>query len=135
MNTLPTQASTDPQPTTPIVGVSVGKEVEHASDVLAEVTLGVEQGKDIELPHEVSAIGVRVQPTIVVLPTVVQHAGVQAINPAAPVAPFTPAAKMPLSDDQIAKGLHESVVNSVRWLTEWCVRRLKQLQLYARPSI
>jgi hypothetical protein len=31
-----------------------------------------------------------------------------------------------LTDDQIAKGLHEGI-NTVRWLAEWCVRKLKHL--------
>lgn len=33
-----------------------------------------------------------------------------------------------LSDDQIKLGLHHKVWEAIRWLAEWCVRRMKMLR-------
>lgn len=35
---------------------------------------------------------------------------------------------VPLTDDQIKKGLHHKVWEAMRWLAEWCVRRLKMVR-------
>lgn len=32
---------------------------------------------------------------------------------------------LPLTKDEVAKGLKEKVVNSIRWLAEWCMRMIK----------
>jgi hypothetical protein len=128
MNNLPTQSSTDQSTITPSpTATSVGKEVEVIAPV--EHVVSTEQGKDIELPKEVSAIGVTIQPTTVVLPSIVQKSGVTAINPISSVTPLVSSKPLPLSDEEIAKGLHEGVVTSVRWLAEWCMRRLKQMHI------
>lgn len=129
MNSLPQQPVSDKPVVTPISSSGVGKEIESAETTLSEVTKDVEHHKDGELPKEVSAVGVRLQPTIIELPTIVQNAGVQVVNTVAQPVPVTTTIALPLSDEQMAKGLHESVVNSVRWLTEWCVRRLKQMHI------
>jgi len=35
---------------------------------------------------------------------------------------------LPLTDDQIQKGLHHQVWESIRWLAEWCIRQVKILK-------
>lgn len=136
MNTLPQQPLTDqPIGSQPVSSIGMGKEVEHAEKSV-EAASDVLQYKDTELPKEVSAAGVRMQQTTVVLPMIVQKAGVQAINPVVQPSVISKTITLPLTDEQIAKGLHESILSSVRWLAQWCQRRLKQLQhIYARPSI
>lgn len=32
---------------------------------------------------------------------------------------------LPLTKDEVEKGLKDKVVNSVRWLAEWCMRMIK----------
>jgi len=32
---------------------------------------------------------------------------------------------LPLTKDEVEKGLHHKVLNSVRWLAEWCIRMIK----------
>ncbi len=32
---------------------------------------------------------------------------------------------LPLSEDEVEKGLHHKLVDSVRWLAEWCIRMIK----------
>ena len=75
---------------------------------------------------EVAAAGVRTQPTTVQLPQVVTQMGVAPVGQA--VMPQAPAVALPLTDDQIAQGLKQSITSSWRWLAEWCIRKLKQLQ-------
>ena len=88
---------------------------------------------EIEVPKEVTGAGVTVQPTTVALPPNVAGMGVQPAGANVPATPSdSPAANLPLSEEQIAKGLHESVMSSWRWLAEWCVRRLRQLHMGIR---
>lgn len=137
MNTLPQQPSTDqPIGSQSVSSIGMGKEVEQIGKSAVEIPTDGEQNKDTELPKEVKAAGVRMQQTTVVLPIIVQKAGVKAINPVVQPSVISKTITLPLTDEQIAKGLHESIISSVRWLAQWCERRLKQLQyIYARPSI
>lgn len=82
-------------------------------------------GQEMDLPREVVSAGVRIQPTQVSIPPPVAQMGVQPAgnNVSTPAQQVS----LPLTDDQIVKGLHLGIVNSVRWLAEWCVKRLKQL--------
>ncbi len=34
---------------------------------------------------------------------------------------------LPLTEDQVEKGLHHQIWDSIRWLAEWCVRQIKML--------
>ncbi len=99
--------------------VTIGKEFEPA-------TIKDVSGQEMELPKEVAAAGVKVQPTTVQLPQAVTQMGVTPVGAAAP--PPTTVA-LPLTDDQIAQGLKLSIASSWRWLAEFCVRRLKQLHM------
>lgn len=85
-------------------------------------------GQEFELPKEVQTAGVRMQPTTVSIPAPVASLGVKPSGANIPVQTKS-SVVLPLSDDQIARGLHESITNSVRWLAEWCVRRLKHLHI------
>jgi hypothetical protein len=108
----------------PGVGLGV-KEMEPVPSLLIPEQTGlVETHKDIELPPEVIKSGVRVQPTQVPLPQVVQTAGVQPAGINVTIGNGATIA-MPLSDDQIAQGLKTSVAESWRWLAEWCLRQIK----------
>ena len=85
-------------------------------------------GQEMELPKEVVTAGVRMQPTTVSIPPVVSSLGVKPIGNNVPVQTAS-SVVLPLSDDQIAQGLHNGVTDSVRWLSEWCIRRLKHLHM------
>ena len=41
--------------------------------------------------------------------------------------PVDPVVTLPLTDDQIVKGLHHHVWEAIRWLAIWCVRQAKIL--------
>jgi hypothetical protein len=124
-NPLPSQPpEPDPVPAT-IRSGSINKEVEPLTPLVSESGGIREVGADIDLPKEVASAGVTVQPTTVTIPSDVSQMGVT------PVAQVTKGATtrvaMPLTDDQIAQGLKQSVSLSWRWLAEWCVKRLKQI--------
>ena len=121
MDDLPTN-QLNPQVSGGTLGIG-GKELEPAVE---QPTLKDVSGKEIELPKEVAAAGVRTQPTTVQLPQVVTQMGVAPVGQA--VMPQAPAVALPLTDDQIAQGLKQSITSSWRWLAEWCIRKLKQLQ-------
>lgn len=122
MNDLPIHQLT-PQVSGGVSGVG-GKELEPATGDIEQPVLKDVTAKEIELPKEVISAGVKVQPTTVQLPQNVTNMGVTPIGNA--VVTQAPAIALPLTDDQIALGLKQSIVSSWRWLAEWCVRRLKQ---------
>lgn len=93
-----------------------------------EPTVKDVSGAEIELPKEVASAGVKVQPTTVQLPQSVAQMGVTSVGQT--TQPQATTVAIPLTDDQIAQGLKQSITSSWRWLAQWCVRKLKQL--YAR---
>lgn len=123
MDDLPTNQLT-PQVSGGTLGMG-GKEVEPGGAGFEQSGLRDVQGAEIELPKEVAAAGVTQKPTAVQLPQAVTQMGVSAVGTA--VIPQAPAAVLPLTDDQIALGLKQSITSSWRWLAEWCIRKLKQL--------
>lgn len=125
MSDLPTTPTdTTVSPTAPTG--SMGKEVEGGIG-LAEAGLRDTSGVEVEIPKEVASAGVKVQPTTVPIPPPVAQMGV---TPAGANVPgqTTTTVVLPLTDDQLAKGLKASISSSIRWLAVWCVRRIKQLQ-------
>lgn len=44
-----------------------------------------------------------------------------------PAQPQNVTVTLPLTEEQVVKGLHEHVWDSIRWLAEWCVRQIKML--------
>ena len=64
------------------------------------------------------------------LPADLKKMGVRTPAAAIPVSKVaTTSLSLPLSDDQIALGLHAQVLSSLRWLAEWCLRQLKKAHL------
>lgn len=95
-------------------------EKEHAFS--PEITQGTEG-----LTKEVTQAGVTIQPTTIPIAPPVAQMGV-ASGPANIPMPIA-SAVLPITDDQIARGLGKSIKESFRWLAEWCVRRLKQAHI------
>lgn len=129
MNDLPTSAvpnSMIPQRPQKVGGGGLHKEIEVLPGQ-TESPVAPEYGRDQELSPDVAAAGVRIHPTSIPVPPPIASMGVAPAG--ANVAMPAPAVKMPLTDDQIAQGLKQSITSSWRWLSEWCVRRLKQFHL------
>lgn len=106
---------------------SVSKEIEGRVG-LGEPGLRDVSGQEVELPKEVASAGVKVRPTTVAIPQSVAQLGVKPAGVNVP-AQGAAAIALPLTDDQIATGLHQSIASSLRWFAEWCLRRLKQLHM------
>lgn len=120
----PASSGGTPQP----VGSMAKETGPHISSV--ETPLVIEVGQETSLPSEVVKAGVTIQQTTVSLPPSVQQLGVKTVGATSSVVPVAaPAVSLPLSDDQIASGLHQSIMSSWRWLSEWCVRQLKQVHI------
>ena len=85
-------------------------------------------GKEMDLPREVVAAGVKASPVAIPIPPPVKNLGVRGAGTNIPMA-VAASAKLPLSDVQIAEGLHTNITNSIRWLAEWCRYKLKKLGL------
>jgi hypothetical protein len=126
MNTLPDIGNIASSiPTPPQMVGSIGKEKETLPVSSSENTLK-DVGKEMELPKEVVSAGVSMTPTVVSIPPPVQTLGVKLAGQNVP-AVSTNSVSLPLSDDQIAQGLHASITSSLRWLAEWCRHKLKVL--------
>lgn len=129
-NPSPPPQAPPASPVIPIQPVSSGnKEIPSLSGMVdLHEGLSDATGQELELPKEVQSAGVRIQPTTISLPAPIAKLGVAASGANIPIQ-TTSTIVLPLSDDQIAIGLHQAVTNSMRWLAEWCVRRLKFLHI------
>ena len=124
-NQVPTNSPTSVQPDGMAVTSLGSKEIVGGS-INPQEGLRDATGKEVEIPKEVAAVGVKVRPTTIPIPPAVAKMGVKPAGQNIPVQ-TTSTIVLPLSDSQIASGLHESITSSLRWLTEWCIRRLKQV--------
>ena len=118
-----------PQSNTPSPTGSMAKETgPHIA--FAETPIIAEIRQETVLPEEVSNAGVTIKPTSINLPPTVKNFGVSVVGASAQVVTVVaPAVSLPLSDEQIAQGLHQSIKSSWRWLAEWCRRQLQQAHL------
>lgn len=116
-----------PKPTISPPASAVGSIAKESAPLTGhiEAPLITEIGKEMELPPEVAKAGVSIQSDTVVLPPPVAQRGVKPVGAQAPASAAATIA-LPLSDDQIAKGLQQSLTTSWRWLAEWCKRQLLQ---------
>ena len=44
-----------------------------------------------------------------------------------PAEPQNTVVTLPLTEDQVRDGLHHQILDSIRWLAEWCIRQIKML--------
>jgi hypothetical protein len=98
-------------------------EKEHISS--AEGLQKEATGQSEGLPREVSSAGVSIHPSAIPIPKPLIAMGVKPAGSNVPPPPVN----LPITDDQIAQGLSKSVRESFRWLSEWCLRRLKQVHI------
>lgn len=92
----------------------------------------LEQGSaEVELTPELEKAGVVAHHDNVRVSPEVQQMGVETMGPTQPVI-YTGAVQLPLTDDQIVVGLHAQILSSLRWLAEWCIKRLKQVHVHLK---
>ncbi len=126
MNNLPTTRDSSAQSTQAPQSVGSFAKEQEGPVRITESSVG-DIGKEIELPKEVAAAGVKVRPITVSIPPPVKNLGVKVVG--SQTSFTTHATTLPLSDVQIAEGLHTNITNSIRWLAEWCKYNLKKLGL------
>ena len=127
MNNLPNNGDSSTQKIVVSPTGSFGKEQESGIIGSSESALQ-DLGKEMDLPKEVLSAGVRTQPITVSIPPQVSSLGVKVTG--TPVQMIKTASQaLPLSDVQIAEGLHTNIASSIRWLAEWCRYKLKKLGL------
>jgi len=128
MNTLPDTGFTNRSQTTSSQSIgTMGKETE--SLLVSDTVLPLKDiGTEMELPKEVTSAGVSVRPVVVPIPPPVAELGVTSVgeNVSTASANLSP---LPLTNTQIAEGLHASITSSLRWLAAWCSRQLKTLKI------
>lgn len=134
MDNLPTATSVPQSP--PVVPAhpvgSMAKESAPVS-VSNETPPVTEIGKEDVLSSEVKKAGVRMHADTIEMPQVAHTMGVKVVDPV-PAAATTLTVSLPLTDDQIAQGLHQSMVSSWRWLAEWCERQLRQAHILLKTT-
>ncbi len=128
---LPGQAKNSPPPAGINSGTAWGKEREVIGFQSPDLPIRDTHGAEFELPREIEAVGVKVQPTIVPVPSAVAQLGITAVGANSPPATGQ-AVVLPLTDEQIAQALHKDIKSSARWLAEWCIKRLKELHIVVK---
>lgn len=64
------------------------------------------------------------------IPEDVEKAGLTHTGPTTPTKQATgKTVKLPLTDDEIAIGLHAHIWESIRWMSLWCVRQLNKVHI------
>lgn len=122
-------APIDPVPE-PQVGSAAKETAPDYAVAHAAETLKIEEiEQEIEKTAELEKTGAEVISGEVQLPSILSDAGVQTVpGVSTPVMPSTqtPGPVLPITDDQVAAGLHVSMAKSFHWLALWCLRRLRQ---------
>lgn len=82
-------------------------------------------------PHkEVVDAGLSVHPETVLIPPDLKTMGVVPSGSSVPVSTAaTVQIVLPLPDQKIEEGLHMQVYSALRWLSEWCIRKLKKAHM------
>jgi hypothetical protein len=119
-----TQALSDLKNNPP--GGPVPSSISGRKEMLKESNLLQEVPQVPEISTEMKEHGVEVGSETVELPQEVKQAGVEAVDDLAVYEPpkenLTP--NIPLTTQQMQKGLHAKVADSLLWLVYWCIRQI-----------
>lgn len=109
---------------------SAGTGKEREMPVVAKEMIS-EVGREADIPKEVEKAGVEVIKETIELPPDVKRLGVTQTGPSVPAISVTatPQVVLPISDQTVIAGLHAQLLSSLRWLAQWCVRRLKKAHI------
>ncbi len=111
------------QPVNPPISTPAGKERVDAG-VGQEVTPITEFTRSVDLEPEVEGWLEKLEKEQTQLPQpVVDEKGQVILDDAQKQAGFK--VVLPLTKDEVEKGLHLKVIDSLRWLAEWCLRLIK----------
>ena len=127
-NQLSSQQPT-PQPVTAHPG---GKEAEGRSN--EQPLEHIEETGRVEMDSEVEKAGVVAHQEHVEVPPDLQQLGVSTAGPSTQVDDTgrLKNLKLPLTNDQIEKGLHAKLIDSIFWLATWCVKQMKRSKINSK---
>lgn len=109
---------------------SVGISKEHVSGGKDRTEVITSSTTEVELSKEVEAAGVKIPKEAVEISADIKKLGVSPSGPNTPLSSQqVSSVVLPLSDDQVIRGLHMQVYSAIRWLAEWCVRQLKKTHI------
>lgn len=117
------------QPQQPVTGRPAGKESEGRS--VEPPPEHIEETGHVEMASEVEQAGVVAHKENIEVPPDLQQLGVTPSGASAPIDDTDELKnlKLPLSSEQIEKGLHAKILDSIAWLATWCVKQIKRKQL------
>jgi len=119
-----------PKKTPPAVSITAigGKEAEK---VTQEASVKIEEiSPEAVLAPELETAGVtKIGDTIEFPPDITDLTGGQSVSTLPSQTSSQTAVPMPISDDLIYSGSQKSITNTIKWLAEWCIRKLKMAHL------
>lgn len=115
-------------PPTPSGVSSGGVSKEHEVLPRSEGALLEEVSSEVELSKELEQVGLQKRSETIELPLDVAQMGVVSHSHAQPIAQSV-TIQLPLSDDQIEKGLHAKLSQSIRWFAQWCLYKLQRAHI------
>lgn len=131
MNTLPDPPVQGSNPFPPVQG-GPGMGAKEREAIGGAVEFPVTSGQEVELPKEVTSVGVSARPENIPIPQSVTQLGVQPLGQNVPVESTQGTITLPITDTEIAQGLRQDPTTSWRFLAEWCKRRLKKFGLWRK---
>lgn len=107
---------------------AVGVSKEHEGVGVTSSESVVEVSHEMEIPEEVEKAGVTKFKDTIELPPDVKKLGVIPSGSSIPVASTTvlPQVVLPISDQKVVEGLHSSITSAFKWLSIWCLKKLKK---------
>lgn len=110
----------------------VGAFIKEQEPLSKDVTIE-EVNKEPEVSSELREIGIKQREEKIELAPDVRKLGVHASSPPSQISlekqsSLSSKTNLPLTDEQIVKGLHVKLTNSLRWLALWCLRQLRRTQ-------
>ena len=118
------------QPVSPF-STTIGKERESLSGVPSEAIQSI--STEIEIPEEVERVGVTKVSDTIEIPPDIKKLGVTSTYVSSPtgsaVNSVLPKVVLPISDEEVVTGLHAQITSALRWLSVWCIKRLKKAHL------
>lgn len=118
-------------PITMLSGVASGVSREHEFSSITPAETVSDISQEVELSKEVEKAGVEVIKDTIELPPDIKKLGITPMGSSVPVSPAAqlPQVVLPISDQTVIAGLHAQILSSLRWLSVWCVRRLKKAHI------
>ncbi len=125
------QNSTKIQATSSATITTAPSGVKEREGIAISQTSEIQAVPEVVVPAEAEKAGVKAYTEKVEIPQALQKLGVQPSAQSVPItiSPQLTPVVLPISDDQVVRGLHLPLLSALRWLSEWCVKQLKRAHM------